>query len=513
MTAETTAPIVIVGGGPVGLSMALGLANHGVNSVLLERKPTTNAQSRAPAIHVRSLEIFRQWGVADRLLHEGTLKQSMSMYRGPISRRPLLTFPFRDLDAEADNAGILFLEQGRTERILAEAVVATDLCDVRFATEVIGIESDGEGVDLTVRDEDGSRQIRASYVVGCDGTGSFVRNAVGLPFDGITFPLRPVLADVRITDERDALPWPRFHNGRHGFTAAQRLAPARWRIVRVEAGDPIPGGDVSTEEVRGRTTEVLGDGEMEVLWASRFQFQRRDSPSYRQGRIMLAGDAAHAFPPANGQGMNAGIQDVHNLAWKLAASLDGADTGRLLDSYDIERRAVIGTVSRHVSGLTRIGIQAPRPVRAAVVQLMRLAMSIPRARRKRLRDMAMLGLDLPVSPLLNAGRSAGKRAPNPILRSATGGEVRLYDLVGKGPALVEIAPDGDCWAEVPVDITITIGGDGGYEDPSGALRAALGADSGAILIRPDLYVAWARTDPVGAADAARRSLGLRAGPV
>src|SRR5690625_901218 len=438
MSDQSAIPVAIVGGGPVGLSMALGLANHGVESVLFERKPATNVQSRAPAIHVRSLEVFSQWGVADRLHAAGTLKRSVPMHRGTTSRQPLLTLPFGDLDEDADNAGILFLEQGHTERILAEAVADTGRCDLRFATEVTGIDLGGDGVDLTVHDNDGARQSHASYVVGCDGTGSFVRDTLGLPFEGVTFPVRPMLADVRITDERDTLPWPRFHNGQRGLTAALRLAPNRWRIIRVEAGDPVPGEDVAPEEVRHRATEVIGDGNMEVLWASRFGFQRRASPSYRQGRVMLAGDAAHACPPAGGQGMNAGIQDAHNLAWKLAASLDEGDTDRLLDSYDTERRAVVGTVSRRVSGLTRIGIQTPRPVRAAVLQLMRLAMAVPRVRHDRLRNMAMLDLDLPTSPLLNTDEhAAGARLPNPVLRSSAHGDVRLYDLLGPGSALID----------------------------------------------------------------------------
>lgn len=514
VSADPAVPVAIVGGGPVGLSLALGLARRGVESVLIERKPTTSAQSRAPAIHVRSLEIFRQWGVAGRLLDAGTLKRSMPMHRGATSRQPLLTFPFDDLDDEAEDAGILFLEQGRTEHILAEALAETGRCGMRFATEVTGIEPGSEGVELTVHGEAGRHRIRTAYLVGCDGTGSFVREALGLSFDGMTFPLRPTLADVRIADERDTLPWPRFHNGRNGFTAAQRLAPSHWRIVRVEAGDSAPGLDVPAAEVRRRTAEVLGDGEAEVLWASRFQFQRRASPSYRQGRILLAGDAAHAFPPANGHGMNAGIQDAHNLAWKLASSFSGGDTDRLLESYDVERRAVIGTVSRHVSSLTRIGIQSPRPVRAGVVQLMRIAMRSSRLRRKRLRTMAMLDLSLTASPLLNTDESsAGVRLPNPVLRSPEGSRVRLHDLIGYGPALIMVSTDDHRWAEVPVDITVRIDDDGGHNDPSGTLRSLLGAVSGAILVRPDLHVAWTRTEASGAADAARHSLGIiRRGP-
>jgi 2-polyprenyl-6-methoxyphenol hydroxylase-like FAD-dependent oxidoreductase len=501
------APVAIVGAGPVGLSLALGLARHGVRSVLVDRKPSTNRQSRAPALHVRTMEVLRQWGAADPLLGAGTLKRSLPMYEGADGSQPFLSFDFTDLDDEAADAGVLFLEQGETERLLLDAVAATGRCDIRFAADAIALQERDGSVSLTLRHNGSEEQLHADYVVGCDGTNSFVRGALGLPFDGFTYPLRATLADVRIDDHRDRLPWPRFHNGARGFTGAQRLAHEQWRIIRVEGGEPAPGEDVPREELEQRVMEVLGGGSFEVLWASRFAFQRRSSPRYRHGRVLLAGDAAHAFPPANGQGMNAGIQDAHNLAWKLAHALRGGDSERLLDSYDEERRSVVGAVSRNVSFLTRVGIQSPRAVRAAVLRLMRLALSVGPSRRQRARNMAMIDLDLPASPLLDGRhRAAGRRLPNLLLRRGGRSPVRLYDLLPTGSCLLDLSDGAETPGDLPVDATVALPA-GTPDDPGLRLRQLLGDDAGWILVRPDLHVAWATADAGELAPAARRALG------
>ncbi|WP_307849382.1 FAD-dependent monooxygenase [Qaidamihabitans albus] len=448
--------------------------------------------------------------MAGELHAAGALKRTMPIHPGPTSHRPLLSFDFTELDQEADRAGVLFLEQGETERLLLAAVRDSGWCDVRFGTEAVALDARPDGVQLTVDEGAATRTLTAAFVVGCDGTGSFVRDAVEIPFPGVTFPLRPTLADVRIDDDRDALPWPRLHNGRRGITGAQRLRPGHWRIIRVESGAPVPGEPVPGSEVRARAAEVLGDGPVEVVWASRFQFQRRASPRFRSGRVLLAGDAAHAFPPANGQGMNAGIQDAHNLAWKLANAVRGGDLDGLLDSYEVERRAMVGRVSRHVSLLTRIGLQAPRPVRAAVFQLMRLGLAVPASRRERLRNLAMIDLRVPASPLLDgAERAAGVRLPNPVLRSPTGATTRLYDLVDAGPCLLQLAGATERAVRVPGVTTVRIG-PGGHRDPSGSLARLLGGDTGWLLVRPDLHLAWARTGAAGLRAAVARALGYRA---
>lgn len=511
-------PVAIIGAGPVGLSLALGLARHGVRSVLLERQPTTSQRSKAPALHLRTREILRQWGVEHAVREAGTLLETMPVYSA--AGRRLLEFDFTRLAEEAERPGILFLEQGQTERILLEALRATGYCDVRFGAEVTSVDP---GMDTTtITYDDGvSQVVTARFTVGCDGAGSMVRTALGLSFDGATLPVKATLADVRVDDERDALPWPRNHNGARGITGAQRLAPGHWRLVRVEKATGASGRaqgqkKVTDGEVDSWVREVLGPGPAPVIWASRFLFQRRSSPRYRVGRVLLAGDAAHVFPPVMGQGMNAGIQDAHNLAWKLWAALDGGDVEPLLASYDEERRHAVGVVSRYVERRARLGVQAPRVVRSAALMMMRIAMALPAARKRGLRSLAMIDRSYRASPLLDpADRAAGRRLPDPELHCPDGESLRLHDALPAGAALVRLGRQeslseqrGQISAEAEaMGLPILHVGPGSYRDRSGALRALLGASQGWILVRPDRHVAWARTASVGLAAAIRRALG------
>jgi 2-polyprenyl-6-methoxyphenol hydroxylase-like FAD-dependent oxidoreductase len=500
--------VAIVGAGPTGLSLALGLARHGVPSVLLEQKPATSEYSKAPGIHIRTREIFRQWGVEDRILTAGLLDRHLRIHSA-AGGDPILDLDFADLEREADRPGLLILEQGETERLLLEAVCETGLCEVRFDAEVVGLDVREDGATLTVREGGAERSVEAAYVVGCDGASSFVRKALGLPFDGITYSLCPVLADVRVADARDRLPSPRILNGRRGLTLAIRLRPHVWRIIQLDL-ETTTDEDVPRAEVLNWVEDVLGCGPAEIIWASRFRIHRRAAPRFRVGRVLLAGDAAHVHSPAGGQGMNAGIQDAHNLAWKLAAVLQAnADTDRLLDSYDVERReVVVGSVSRYTDVLTRGFLQAPAVGRSAVFYLLRLAMRIPAVRRRALRRMTMLDLGYSDSPLLRPGdRAAGMRLPNPLLRTSDGCDIRLYDLLPTGPALLDLSGRVDATTTLPVDAVICIGRDG-HRDPEGLLSRLLRGRPGWILMRPDRHVAWAREGLAGSEEAARYALGL-----
>ena len=473
--------------------------------MVVEREPATSERSRAPAIHVRTREVFRQWGVEARLLDAGVLEREIAVHS--VDRERLLfRLDFGALEDEAERPGLLVLEQGTTERILREAVEETGMCDLRFGTEAIGVDAGEEGVGLRVRAAGREARIDAAFLAGCDGAGSFVRGALGLPFDGLTYPLRAMLGDVRVEDGRDALPWPRLRNGRGGLTMGIRLRAGAWRIIRLERGEPRAGGDVDDAEVRRRAAEVLGEGPVEVEWASRFRIHRRSAPRFRVGRVLLVGDAAHLHSPAGGQGMNAGIADAHNLAWKLAAALAGGDRERLLDSYDVERRAVVvGSVSRYTGFMTRVFMQAPAPVRAAAFALLRAPLAVPRFRRAAARRTAMIDLDYPPSPLLDpSDRSAGVRLPDPLLRAPDGGEVRLYSVLPDGAALLRVGAADDVDVPPPVGAVVHVGA-GGHADPTGWLRGLVGADHGWILVRPDRHVAWAR--PRVETEAVRRALG------
>lgn len=505
----TRAPIIIVGAGPVGLSLALGLARQGVRSIIVERNEGTSERSKAPAIQLRTREVFRQWGVEARFLEAGTLRQSLALHTPELGRGPLLSFDFADLEPEADRPGLLVLEQGITEKLLLQEVQASGMCEVRFNAEAVGLKQNDQGVTLAVRDASAEQALEADFVVGCDGAGSFVRRALELPFEGHTYSVRPMLADIRVTDERDALPWPRTLNARGGVTTGIRLQPGVWRLIRLETGEPAQGEQVSDEEVRQRMVEVLGEGPLDVVWANRFRIHLRSSPRFRVGRVLLAGDAAHVHSPVGGLGMNGGIQDAHNLAWKLSHALRGGAIDRLLDAYHVERKAVmVQGVSRYTDLMTRLFLQAPSFVRTSAFALLGLIVKVPYVRRRMLRRATMIDLAYPASPLLDPSeRAAGVRLPNPLLYAADGRQIRLYDLLPNGPVLLDLSDAHAHEVHAPVERVIRIGAEG-FRDPSGLLRGLLAQGRGHILVRPDAHIAWARSHLDGADHAVTSALGL-----
>lgn len=505
---DAEAPVAIVGAGPVGLALAVGLARHGVRSLLLEQKEGTSRTSKAPALHVRTREIFRQWRIEQPFLEAGELLQTVTLHSVVPGDQPLFELDFTELEPEARSPGLLILEQNRIEDLLLAAARESGLCEVRFGAEAIRLQQDEEFARLTLLEKGAERSVRARYVVGCDGASSFVREALGLPFEGITYSLGPMLADVRVDDERNDLPFPRAWNGEKRLAFAVRLPGGLWRLVSLDRVEPSDERSVPESEVLALAGTLLGPGHAEVAWSSRFRIHLRSSPAFRRGRVLLAGDAAHVHSPASGFGMNGGIQDAHNLAWKLAAALRGGDEGRLLDSYDVERRAVIvEDVSRYTDRITRIFLASPQALRKAAFVALRAAQRIGFSRRRTLRRTAMLDLRYPGSPILNRReRSAGMRLPDVELLAPAGEMVRLYDLLPPGPAMLVLSDAIGAGDGLPVEHIIRIGA-GGYRDTSGAIQALLGGSGGWILIRPDMHIAWARYRRDGNDAAVRHALG------
>lgn len=501
---------VIVGAGPVGLALALGLARHGVRTVVVEKNESTSKYSRAPGIHLRTLEVFRQWSVANRFLLAGVLREKLAIYSSSEGAVPLLDVDFSALASEADRPGLLVLEQGETEALLLEAVRKTGMSDIRFGTEATALHADEKSVRLTVRAGDAEEILEAPFLVGCDGAGSFVRNALALPFEGKTYSTRPMLADIRIDDDRDSKPWPRIHNSSAGITLGIKLRDGLWRLIRLEPDTNSGAEEVPDSEIAARMEEVVGPGQFETVWASRFRIHLRSAPTFRVGRVLLAGDAAHIHSPVGGQGMNVGIQDAHNLAWKLAAALRGGDIDRLLDSYNQERHeVVVGNISRTTDIATRMFLQAPSRVRSGVIKVARLAMNVAPLRRRNLRQITMIDLGYEKSALINPReRAAGERLPNTLLRRESGAEARLYDLLPIGPCIIDCAQDRAFLPHLPIQDIIRIG-PGEFSDASGLLRKLLGNRDGWILVRPDAHIAFARHHLRGAEAAVKHALGER----
>jgi hypothetical protein len=232
---------------------------------------------------------------------------------------------------------------------------------------------------------------------------------------------------------------------------------------------------------------VLGEGPFETVWSSRFRIHRRSAPRFRVGRVLLAGDAARVHSPVGGQGMNGGIQDAHNLAWKLAAVLRGGDEGPLLDSYDQERRSVVvKDTSAYTDFITLVFLQSPALFREAAFFAFRHLLRVGFLRRAFLRRATMIDLDLPSSPLVDeSARAAGVRLPNVLLQAVDGTRVRLYDLLPVGQSMLYVGR----WTPAPPiqEDRLHIGPDG-YADVTGVLSSLTGTEAGIICVRPDLYI-------------------------
>jgi 2-polyprenyl-6-methoxyphenol hydroxylase-like FAD-dependent oxidoreductase len=516
-----TTPVAIVGAGPVGLALALGLARHDVASVVLERSSSTSQHSKAAGIHIRTREVLRRWGVEDRFLAAGELVTELALRDAGAGDRALLTFDLRELADEVERPGLLMLEQHETERLLLEAVRATGLAEVVFDAEVVDLRQDAGGVELAVRTHHaGLRSVAADFAVGCDGASSFVRGTrCGCRSRAAPIRLRPMLADVAIGDDRDRMAWPRLHDGREGLTVALRLA--RWQVADHPPRQTMHRARPTTSPTprcNDRVDTVLAAGPAD----GGVEQPLRDPPAIERtlaglAASLLAGDAAHVHSPVGGQGMNAGVQDANDLAWRLAAALEGADADRLFDAYEVERRTVVvGTVSRTTDVLTQDwSCRPPAWVRRGVFAVQRTALRVPALRRRALRRFGMLDLDLPASPLLRADdRAAGTRLPDPVVVTPDGRAVRLHRLLPVGWSLLEVADttatDGAAagGADVavggpgarglPVDAVLRFGS-GGLHDRTGSLSALLGGDEGWVLVRPDGHVAWARAGPTGSA--------------
>jgi 2-polyprenyl-6-methoxyphenol hydroxylase-like FAD-dependent oxidoreductase len=330
--------VLIVGAGPTGLALAAQLIRYCVDFIIVDKKETTTPHSRAIGVQARTLEIYEQIGMADNLIERGWIANKVRLVEGGAVRGEInLTDIGRGMSAYPF---LLIVEQGLHEKLLYE-FVRSNGHDVRWQTELESCSQDSKGVVAKVKNSAGeSEMIDAQFLVGCDGAHSFVRHSLGLKFEGGTFERLFYVADVDID-------WAYDHDALHACLAKNTVTAffpmkgdRQWRIVGTfPEGYEGKEGEVLYEEIE---RQIIADTELKlditkVNWFSVYKVHSRHVNKFSEGHSFLAGDSAHIHTPAGAQGMNTGIQDGYNLAWKLAAVLKGNADAKLLDTYNEER--------------------------------------------------------------------------------------------------------------------------------------------------------------------------------
>ena len=526
--------VLVVGAGPTGLVMAFELAARGVSSRIIDKAPVRSERSRALVIQARSLELLQKMGVAEELVARGRRTIKATPF---VEERPAANLEFGDIGVDdTPYPFLLFVSQAETERVLEKHLESLGV-KVERPVELLTFKEDAETVSARLRHGDGREEtVRARYVVGADGAHSTVRHTLGLSFRGDAYPQDFVLADTEIawSGEDDRL---YFFLSRKGLMAVFPLAgPSTYRLIATRAEKAPPdAGDPTLEEFQQLATELcpfpvrLHD----PSWLARFRLHHRGVDSYRSGRAFVAGDAAHIHSPAGGQGMNTGIQDSYNLAWKLALVIEGYAPDSFLDSYHEERHP-IGRRLLHTTD-RMFNVAATHSTLAIKLRNFLMPRVLPRVmgrrslRARAFRFVSQLGIKYPDSPIVaeeldgadrafRRGPAAGQRAPDgPLLLAGDGRQISLFSRMrGTSHHLLLFADQGstaDGWDASDTELLDLLAGYEGllkphlilareparigeevpaYVDESGLVyeRYGLKGPAGLYLIRPDGYVGF-----------------------
>ncbi|PXY23846.1 hypothetical protein BAY59_27325 [Prauserella coralliicola] len=340
-------PVLIVGGGPTGMSLALLLDRFGIHSMLTERRPSTTAHPKAFGCQARTMEQFRVWGIEDRVRDAGLSADADVVCWCESLNGPLVayTHPEASLNTPAPKS---IVSQDVVEEALDAALTGCPLSAVRRSTELVSFEQDADGVTARLRGVDTGDEItvRARYLVGCDGASSVVRDRAGIAMEGpetiANFASHYYRADLsHLPHARSAIGFvvrPADPSRPHVDVLASGPDADRWRFLQELKDDWLePFSEQQLIELVREYWE-MPDLEVALINTMPWRMSAQVAERFRAGRVLLAGDAAHRFPVTGGMGLNSGVQDVHNLAWKLALVLRGDADEALLDTYDSERR-------------------------------------------------------------------------------------------------------------------------------------------------------------------------------
>lgn len=514
-------PVIVVGAGPVGLAAAIDLGLHGVETLVLDQDDRFSEGSRAICFAKRTLEILDRYGCGERAVARGVVWNHGKVFLGD---RLLYAF---DLQPESGHKRPAFinLQQYFLEQFMAERLLELGSAELRWRNRVSAVAPSEDGVTVTVDTPDGSYTIECDYLIACDGARSPVRHALGLESRGQVFHDRFLIADVRMDADFPTERWfwfdPPFHPNQS--VLLHRQADNVWRIDFQLGRDADPELERQPARVLPRIRAMLGERPFSLEWVSVYTFQCRRMAHLRHGRVLFAGDAAHQVSPFGARGANSGIQDIDNLAWKLARVLAGQASDSLLDSYDAERAIAAdenilnstrstdfispkSRVSRQFRDAT-LQLAAEHPFARRLVNSGRLSLpsTLERSALNTPDRDAFSGTMAPGAPALDAPL-AGAQGPAWLV-DLIGGQFDLLCYGGRPPrtalrtTLITPAGCGERADRAGCRV---------LEDVHGRFASRYDATPGTVyLLRPDQHVAarWRNPDAAAIRDALARAAG------
>ncbi len=465
-----TADVLVVGAGPAGLAAACGLLMQGARVRVVDKASAPATTSRANFLHARGSEVLDRLGALDDLPARSLRAMNITTYLGD---KPVMRIRFGDPGMRTA-APPMVISQAAVEAALRDRL--TELGgEIEWGTPLVDIRQDDSGVSVSVGSED---EVRVGWVIGCDGAASTTRHVAGIDFPGVKLSERFLLADVRLDwdlDRSGTTGW--IHPD--GMIGAMPMPDGLWRIIAYDPGQP--SDKPTDQEILARLETIIPERTGrdvrvdDAAWLSMFSVHRRLAETYRRGRVLLAGDAAHTHAPFGGQGMLTGLGDAENLAWKLALVVSGRADGALLDTYQRERRPLATEVLRDTSAVTKVNVAQGPIGRFLRDRLVVPVFSLPRVQRWVTYQTSQLWVSYRRGPL--AARSLPFRKPRPGDRVPG---VSGADLCGRWGLL--------SGGETLRQTAIAHLGDG-------LAVLGQGSESDAFLVRPDGHLAWRGRQP------------------